>query len=47
VNHLPGEIGGHDLSPTPFEQIFFETTNPPIVAFQNSLDDTNAGIAPE
>jgi hypothetical protein len=30
----------------PHEQIFYETTNPPDVAFHNSLDDGNAGITP-
>jgi hypothetical protein len=42
-----GEIRGlTTLSPTPHGQIFYETINPPGVAFHNSLDDTNASITP-
>jgi hypothetical protein len=28
------------------EQIFFETTKPLVIAFHNSLDDTNPSITP-
>jgi hypothetical protein len=28
------------------ECVLYETTNLPVVAFHNSLDDTNAGITP-
>ena len=38
---------GNDTYPRPHEQIFYETTNPPVVAFHNSLDDGNASITPE
>ena len=33
-------------SPDAHEQVSYETTNPPVVAFHINLDDTNATITP-
>jgi hypothetical protein len=32
--------------PTLHEQILYESTNPSVVTFHNSLDDTNASVTP-